>query len=755
MRHSDAYYPPPDPNGKAVVPAGAFDRGYRDVMTRPSEQDDMVSTGLVDYWRMLVRRKWMILLFTLAGVLGGFVITIPSALVFDARTLIEVVDINENFMGMAKVDPEVGNYSWRNISTELYILTSGGLKWKVLERLNRELTPTPPPDLPGALAALRRRARQLAHRDPADPVRALSVALRGASNSLDLKVIPETRLIEIRCSSTLPEVSAAFANAMASEYIDQNMERRVKGLQRSSQWFTTQLQEMKEKLEQSQQRLNAVRHAENATTQASPQSLTATRLASLQQQVGSTQAERIAKEAQLQTIAAAKDSDLLDTTVLGPFKSKLEEARRKLSLLNATLTPAHYKVKQAELEVADADAALKREREALVSRLRIDLDSIKERERMLTAAYNSQLRNVSTSGNELNASVLQQEVENNRQQYQALLQQASQAAVASAVPANNIRVIEPARPANQPSNLFEATALALGGVSGLLLSVAIAVVLHYLNRSVQGPGHATAALGTRELGVVLSGNSRVVQANRKNRTTALLPPAGNFLKAEEHPILAESFRGILASILLPYRSHVPQVIVVSSPEMKEGKSTVASNLGLALASLHRRVLLIDADLRRPQLHKNFEISNKAGLTSLLTGEADEFVLEDAVLETGKKNLSVLPAGPPPENPAALLYSPRLDRLIRRLRANYDHIIIDTPPMLQFPDARLTATLCDGVVLVLRSGVTGLENAVASRDLLTQDGTRLIGTILNDWAPKKHEIAQYKKYQTYYTPQEDQ
>jgi capsular exopolysaccharide synthesis family protein len=729
------------------------------------EQDDLASAGLLDYWRILLRHKWMVLSLTVAGVLTGFLVTIPSPFLFGARTLIAVQDFNQNFMGMAQVDPQAGNYSPTelNIATELRILESGTLNARVFERLNRELVPSAPPEVSGVVARLRRQTQEFLGRAPKDPLIAMRRALGTASATLELEVVQGTRLIEIRCRSTIPEVAAAFANAIASEYIEESLEQRIKSLQRSTQWFNTQLQEMKTKVEESQQRLHALRSPEGAVgAQGAPQSLTAARIASLQQQVGAAHAERIAKEAQLQTLAASPGSDaLLDTTALEPYRAKVEEARRTLSTLTEDLTPAHYKVQRAQSDLAVAEEELKQQREALVVKLRAELEGIRERERLLTSAYTGQMRSMSTqSGNALEYSLLHQEVENYRQQYQLLLQQAGQAAVASAVPANHIRIVEPAGPSDEPVNVFESTAMALGGFTGLLLSLAGAIVLHHINRSVRGPGHASNVLGVRELGVVLSGNSRLIQSGRRNGAVRGLLPPGDAVStqfvAEDHPVIADSFRAILASILLPYRKRVPQVIVVSSPDMKEGKSTVASNLGMALSELKRRVLLIDADLRRPQLHRMFGIRNTAGLASILTGTENIALLkpDELGVSAGKGNLRVLAAGPAIPNVNALLYSARLGELLVHSRGHYDHIIIDTPPLLRFPDARLLGTQSDGVVLVLRAGVTDIANAVAARDLLAQDSIRLIGTILNDWSPKKRELEQYTQYQKYYTQTAD-
>jgi capsular exopolysaccharide synthesis family protein len=217
-------------------------------------------------------------------------------------------------------------------------------------------------------------------------------------------------------------------------------------------------------------------------------------------------------------------------------------------------------------------------------------------------------------------------------------------------------------------------------------------------------------------------------------------------------MLADSFRAILASILIPQQSQVPQIIVMTSPNVKEGKSTITSNIGIALTELGRRVLLIDADLRRPRLHQIFEVDNAWGLASILVDDKGiaEYSLDEIGIATKVNGLYVLPSGPATESVNALLYSPRLRVLLDRLRDKFDSIIIDTPPIMQFSDARVLGKMSDGVVMVLRSGVTDQSSAIAARNVLTEDGSFLIGTILNDWTPSAKESREYQQYQGYYS-----
>jgi capsular exopolysaccharide synthesis family protein len=202
-------------------------------------------------------------------------------------------------------------------------------------------------------------------------------------------------------------------------------------------------------------------------------------------------------------------------------------------------------------------------------------------------------------------------------------------------------------------------------------------------------------------------------------------------------VLADSFRSTLTSILFSGENgNRPRVIALTSANPQEGKTTVASNLALALAEIGRKVLLIDADLRKPRLHEIFNVSNAWGLSDLLDGTKPPEGLEAMVAGTVYRDLFVLPAGSAASSISNLLHSPRALDLLQRMRREFDMVIIDTPPMLQMPDARVLGRLADAVILVVRSARTTKETAAAAGQRLAEDGTRLLGTVLNEWDPRK-------------------
>ena len=220
---------------------------------------------------------------------------------------------------------------------------------------------------------------------------------------------------------------------------------------------------------------------------------------------------------------------------------------------------------------------------------------------------------------------------------------------------------------------------------------------------------------------------------------------------ERFSIVAEAFRSTSFSILSMDASRRSHVYVVTSPADGEGKTTIATNIGVALSRSHLRVLLIDGDMRKPRLHHSFGVQEAVGLRNLLRGDVD---IEDAPLasfisETSTPNLSVIPAGHGSEDTVQLLHSSFLQTLLDRVSEHYDVTLIDSPPMLHMTDARILGEHSDGIILVFRAGSTTLEQAQAARDLLDRDGIPVLGAVLNDFAPEREGLTNYYSSYTRY------
>jgi capsular exopolysaccharide synthesis family protein len=311
--------------------------------------------------------------------------------------------------------------------------------------------------------------------------------------------------------------------------------------------------------------------------------------------------------------------------------------------------------------------------------------------------------------------------------------------------ASNVRVVDPAKAPQRPYKPRLSSNIALGVFAGLIAGLALIVTIERADRTIQDPSDSTVYLNLPELGVIpadVVGRRHLNYRNARtpNGTHAPLPTQrAELITWERKPsIAAEAFRAALTSILFSSANgYRPKVLTLSSASPGEGKTTVACNLAIALAEIHQRVLLIDADMRKPRIHDIFSIPNDRGLRDLLMdrsglGDTPRSLIRD----TSIPGLFLLPSGPPVSNASNLLYSQRFVELIERFRLEFDAILIDTPPMLQMPDARVVGRLADAVILVIRAGKTTRGEAIAARRRFGDDSTPVLGTILNAWDPKK-------------------
>jgi capsular exopolysaccharide synthesis family protein len=439
---------------------------------------------------------------------------------------------------------------------------------------------------------------------------------------------------------------------------------------------------------------------------------------------------------------------------------KLADLRRQLAELTASYTPAYYKVQRVQAQVTELEATLARERANVINRIRNEYDSAQRRERLLAAAYAAQAKLVSAqAAKAIHYNILKREVDTTRQLHEAMLQKVKEAGIASAMRASNIRVVDAATVPTRPFKPNLLLNSALGLFSGVFLGVVLVLARERTDLTLRAPGDTLSCLPLPELGVIpaasADGSQRALVWRAGRSGTERPGEQVELATWKRKPsLLAESFRATLTSILFcGHNGDRPRILVLTSPSPAEGKTTVVSNLGIALAEIHRRVLLIDADLRRPRLHQVFGLPNDRGLGHLLVDGCSpgERPGDPPIQETEIERLYLLPSGSGASGATNLLHSDRMRTLLRQFRRDFDVVLIDSPPMLQIADARVLGRLADGVILVFRSGETSRSAALAACRRFAEDGTRVLGTVLNAWDPDSTGYGYYRShdYHRYY------
>lgn len=784
-KHPDEFLPTPaSRRDKGPLQASYTDAGYSN---GPDPSAEPESGGLLEYWRILRRRKGTLLLIAVLGAIVGFLVTLPQTPVYQVRTSIEIVGLNQNFLNIKESNPLNEGQSTvdaTDIQTQIKILQSDSL----IDRVLAKMKSGPKIDDAAAPPATRLAAwRKLLNLPSPETAGARDQSISYAARNYKVRASGPTRIIEVTVDSVSPQVATDFANTLTAEFIDQNLESRWQTTQHTSEWLSRQLDDMRVRLERSEDRLQAyARDAGLLFTGDSKNNVSEQKLLQLQQALSTAQTDRISKQSRWEmanTSPAEALPDILNDSILREYQGKLTELKRQIAELHTTYTDESSKVQRVQVQFATLETALSTERADILKRIKNEYDEALRRESLLTADYSAQRTTVTgESGKAVQYDVMKHEVESNRQLYDSMLQQLKQATLAAALRASNMRVVDPAKVPRLPYKPDIPVSTALGLLTGVFLGAAFVIMQERADRSIQEPGETQFFLNLPELGIVPAeaaggrlriryggGNQNGGNKEAKARLAASLaaPLAASGDSVSPHgalparvelatfqrkpSVVAESFRAILVSILFSGENGTrPRVMVVTSANPSEGKSTVVSNLGIAVAEVNQKVLLIDADLRKPRLHDVFNLNNDNGLSDLLRSkESVSAALAGAIQQTHVSDLYVLTSGSTTAAATSLLYSNRMPELLEKLSTEFETIFIDTPPMLQIPDARVLGRMVDRVIMVVRAGKTTRDAAMAARQRFSEDGTQMLGTILNDWNPKRSPNGYYGYQNGYY------
>jgi capsular exopolysaccharide synthesis family protein len=749
--------------------------GYIDINPEDSTADQW--NRWLQYWGAVTRHKIAILVTAVCGVLAATGVSLFQTPVYLAGTTLEFQTQSsqqkplEGISFLDEADPYL-------LQTQVRLLTSRTLQDRVQSKLLQDQSEAQTPgDRQAGTVPVSNRLDTLRHWLGLRPIAPSPAAAIGqAVGGLKVTPVKESRIVQISTQSTLPHVAAGYVNTLATEFIQQNLEQRWSLYQTTAAWLGRAQEDLREKLEESERQLLDYASASGLVVTSKDENIAEQKLLEVQAEVSRAQADRIAKESVYRTAMAQPAESLAEVLDQGPmaqYQTKLADLRRELADAATALTPAHPKVQRLEAQIQELESAKSREGGNILNRMRTDYESAMRREQQLLAGLASQSRVLSSQDQKLiRYKMLQREVETYRKLYETTLQSGKEASLASALRPVSARVIDAAGVPRAPYKPDVTRNLSLGLAGGLVIGVGFVLFRERTDSSIRVPGSIPVYLNLRELGIIPSAAAEPdlpFLAGRKPPKSLpavpslRLPTANMRRKQKVEPVelatwnrkssqLAESFRATLTSILSGQNGHALQVILIASPSAQEGKSTVITNLAIALAEINQRVLLIDADLRRPRLHRIFDQANAWGLSDLLRERTPcgEYPAEALARQTHIPRLSLLPSGPGSVNVSRLLHSARMADLLNRMREDFDAVLIDTPPVLQLADARILSRLADAVVLVFRAGQTTREAAAMAVNAFEADGVPVLGTVLNDWNPRTMGYGYYPaSYLPYY------
>jgi capsular exopolysaccharide synthesis family protein len=721
-------------------------------------QTPVESVGVDAFFRLLWRRKLPLLGMTLVGALLGLAAALWTPPSYRARTSLQLEGLNQDYIlrdAPASSPPIVNATPERYLQNQVKLLEGETLARRVAVKLGIGM---PKPSwLESRLDQLRKLAGIAPHR----PMTADDYRIYSVQKSMTVRTSLNSEVLEVLFDAADPYTAAKGADLVASEFAALNLEQRWQRVSDTTQWLGTQTAELKRKLERAGQAAEAYATASGLVfSGAGAQTLPEERMRQLEESLGKALTDRAAKEAAYQA-ATANPKAFVNAAVSGPspqYEAQLQSLRGRLADLRTIYTPNDQKVKGIEVQIAALEEAVAQQQKDTLGRMQTELVAARSFEEQVSRLHAQNLeRLVSQSSHEIQYNLLKHEVAATQELYDSMVRRVEEAGMTAALQAANVRVVDPARPPTAPFSpnfpLNLAFGLALGLVGGVVL-----VVARERPDLVRNPGDSV-GLDFPELGAIPSAkHDREFQPRGLSLSiTAKDSPLELVTWNQERSLLSDSFRAALASILFSKAMKNPatsrlrvqegRLLVVTSVDAGEGKTTVATNLAIALAETNRRVLLIDADLRRPRLHNVFNACNDWGLADLLqTSESeDDAPLDVLARPTSIPRLWLVPSGPGVAAIPGLLHSDRLRRLLRRYRKEFDLILVDTPPMAFLPDARVVGRLSDGLIIVVRANRTSRQSLWTVRQRLLQDQIPVLGTILNNWTDAERSGRAYGGY----------
>jgi capsular exopolysaccharide synthesis family protein len=589
--------------------------------------------------------------------------------------------------------------------------------------------------LTGAAAPQRASAASAAQTSPAD----VTAAFLGA---VHVEQVRGSRLFNVSITSSDPQFAARAADTLATEYVQFNLEYRTDATRKSLDFLAGEIAKQQKKVEDSERAMAEYRETNNALSLEDRQNTVVASLNQVNDQYTRVRTERIQKEAfynQIRSIPLSSVGDapaVAANPVVQSLRTRLAELQRQKAQLNERYGPKNPQVIENDNAISDTAKQLQAAYAAAVETIRSDYETARATEvRLASELKQSQGAAIDLNRKNVGYTVLEREAQSNRGIYEALLQRQNELQIVSNSGGNNVRLMDRAVVPGSPFTPDVRRNYMLGTLAGLLLAIGLVLAIDYLDDTVKTPEDITRRLKLPFLGLV---------------------PA---VKGNNHPLLSqevphefgEAFRALRTSLVFSSGTEGTRVIGLTSAQPLEGKTTTACNMAIALAYGGSRVLLIDADMRRPSVSRTLGIENNIGLSHLLTGQA---TARQAIRRTNVQNLWVMTAGLTPPNPSELLASERMKTLISNVQTGpFDWVIIDTPPVLAVTDAVIIAPWVSGVVFVIGSEMTQRRLAERAVETLLTSRPHLLGAVLNrvDIIRNKYYYSRYYgyKYKNYY------
>lgn len=708
-------------------------------------EGDQIS--IVQLWRVIEKRRWIVIGSLIAITLVVAIVStlMPKRYDATARILLDLegpdgLTLEQNVMPMG-LDINT------KLETQIKIVQSDTIAKSVIKQLalhrDREFG--------GALTE-----GALTDFDTLSPAQRVRL-VEHLHQSLRVQLVPKTEIIEIHFRSKDPKLAADITNSVATTYIEHNFQTKYRSTLQTADWLTKQLDDLKTKAESAQEQLIAYQKRTGILGTDETHNIIIDKLGELNKQLSQAEGDRILKEAKYR-IATAEDPELIGNiapeSVLGALYKQRAEMRAEYAQMAAKYGPAYPRVIQLQSELTELDSAIGDEVVKVGQAVHAEYKAALKSEDMLKTSFEKQKQEAyKLNEDAIQYAIMRRDVESSRELYEGLLKKLKEAGIMAGLKSSNINIVDLASVPIDPVEPKIPLNVALGCMGGLLFGMALAFVVENLDTSIRTPADVENYCFLPSLGVIprvaLIETSKINPRMAAGSLKRFIPPV---VMEQRNSGTAEAFRALRTSLLLSSPRTPPQVILVTSAIMQEGKTFTALNLAVVLAQTGQSVLLVDSDMRRPAVSKYLGIPMNAGLSACLAGteEPDSVVVKIEEVP----GLHIVSAGHRPPYPSEMLASETMPKLIHHWREKYRYIIVDTPPVLAVTDAVVCSGIADVVILIARSERTGRQSLVRTRDLLRKVRANIAGVVVNDISFNSVDYRQYygyygSNYQGYY------
>ena len=712
------------------------------------EEADGDELNLRELWQVIVKRRWTIFIFTLIVVSAVVTATFLMTPIYRASLTLQIDREDIKIVKTGEVAPEEnGSSSQDYYQTQYELLKSRSLALRVVNQLGlADLPPPPPSPLAELKMWLTSWLPKIGEANNSEKLPSESNKIEGVVsgflNNLTVEPVRNSRLVKLYYDSPDPRQAAAILNTLVKNYINMNLERRFDASTYARNFLQERLQQVKVKLEESEQQLVEFARKAQIINVDDKQNIISQSLAVTNTALAEAEKKRIATEAAYRQVLGAKGqgvSQVLDSKIIQTLKETKAKLEAQYQDNLSIYKPAYPAMVQLRNQINQVDAMINQEINNIRAAVTADYEAARSEEALLRSRLDQLKQDVlSLQDRSIQLNILRREVDTNRQLYDGLLQRFKEVGVAAGIGTNNISVVDEAKVPSWPYKPNLRTNALLALVLGLLGGVGLAFLFEHLDDTFRRPEELEKQLGLPVLGVI----PKTPLVRGEARPIALVG------HDDPRSAFAEAYRSVRTALQFSTASGVPRVLAVTSAMTGEGKSTTAVSLAIQFAQAGKRTLLVEADLRKPSLHRTLNLDNQVGLTNYLAGGGAQPV--DIAKPTHIPNLFAISSGPLPPNPADLLSSARMVELLSLAAGKFDQVILDSPPLLGLADALIIGNLCEGTLLAVEMGSTPRGYVLGALKRLRAARVPVLGTILTKLEARGGAYGYYRSYYYYHT-----